>query len=114
MQHLNSKNTEEDVDNEVPTKDLLHRSTKSTDVGSLAEGKKRGEIGNQILWIDEILEFKLPISELLDQTFFWTATYLEYKLRNYQCYYNEHRCHSSRNGATPTEPDSDKVVEINN
>ena len=46
MQHLNSKDTEEDVENEVQTEDLLHRSTESTDVGSLAEGKKRGEIGN--------------------------------------------------------------------
>lgn len=27
--------------------------------------------------------------ELLDQTFFWTATDLEDKLREYQCYYNE-------------------------
>ena len=39
--------------------------------------------------------------ELLDQTFFWTATDLENKLRDYQAYYNEHRCHSSRDGATP-------------
>jgi len=37
MQHLNSKDTEEDVENEVQTEDLLHRSTESTDVGSLAE-----------------------------------------------------------------------------
>ena len=41
--------------------------------------------------------------ELLDQTFFWTATDLENKLRDYQRYYNEHRCHSSRDGATPVE-----------
>ncbi len=34
--------------------------------------------------------------ELLDQTFFWTATDLENKLQDYQMYYNEHRCHSSR------------------
>ena len=39
--------------------------------------------------------------ELLDQTFFWTATDLENKLQDYQAYYNEHRCHSSRDGATP-------------
>ena len=26
------------------------------------KGKKRGEIGNQYLWIDEVLAFILPIS----------------------------------------------------
>ena len=39
--------------------------------------------------------------EVLDQTFFWTVTDLENKLRDYQAYYNEHRYHSSRDGATP-------------
>jgi hypothetical protein len=38
--------------------------------------------------------------ELLDHTFFWTATDLEDKLRGYQAYYNESRCHSSRDGDT--------------
>jgi transposase InsO family protein len=42
--------------------------------------------------------------ELLDQTFFWTATDLESKLHAYQRYYNEYRCHSSCNGATPVGP----------
>jgi transposase InsO family protein len=51
--------------------------------------------------------------ELLDQTFFWTATDLENKLRNYQAYYNEHRCHSSRNGDTPVPRDSRNVLYIN-
>ena len=38
MQHLISKQCrEEDVENEVSTEDLLHRSTKVLDVGSLAE-----------------------------------------------------------------------------
>ena len=32
--------------------------------------------------------------ELLDQTLFWTATDLENKLREYQCYSNEYRNHS--------------------
>lgn len=50
--------------------------------------------------------------ELLDQTFFWTATDLENKLRDYQCYYNEHRCHTSRDGATPDESDSNNVIDI--
>lgn len=36
--------------------------------------------------------------ELLDQTLFWTATDLENKLREYKNYYNQHRCHSSREG----------------
>ena len=38
MQHLVSKNREEDVaDEEVPTEDSLHRSRQEHDVGSLAE-----------------------------------------------------------------------------
>ena len=52
--------------------------------------------------------------ELLDQTFFWTATDLENKLRDYQADYNDHRCHSSRAGATPVESDTDNVVNIRN
>jgi len=51
--------------------------------------------------------------ELLDQTFFWTATDLESKLHAYQCYYNEHRCHSSRDGATPVGRMHNNVVDIN-
>ena len=50
--------------------------------------------------------------ELLDQTLFWTATDLENKLQDYQAYYNEHRRHSSRNGATPVEPNSSNVIDI--
>ena len=52
--------------------------------------------------------------ELLDQTFFWTAADLENKLRSYQAYYNEHRCHSSRDGATPTQANGDNVISLNN
>ena len=51
--------------------------------------------------------------ELLDQTFFWTATDLENKLRNYQRYFNECRAHSGRDGATPVETSDRKVVDIN-
>ena len=51
--------------------------------------------------------------ELLDQTLFWTAIDLENKLRDDQHYYNEHRCHSSRDGATPTVPNSDNIVSLN-
>ncbi len=51
--------------------------------------------------------------ELLDQTFFWTVTDLENKLRDYQCYYNKHRCHTSRDGATPAPPNSNNVISLN-
>jgi putative transposase len=50
--------------------------------------------------------------ELLDQTLFWTATDLENKLRCYHDYYNEHRCHSSRDGKTPMESSDNEVVDI--
>ena len=50
--------------------------------------------------------------ELLDQTLFWTVTDLENKLQNYQCYYNECRTHSGRNGRTPIETPGSKVVDI--
>ena len=50
--------------------------------------------------------------ELLDQTFFWTATDLKNKFADYQVYYNEHRCHSSRAGVTPVESDANNVVDI--
>ena len=51
--------------------------------------------------------------ELLDQTFFWTATDLENKLRDYQCYYNECRTHSGRDGVTPAASTVGNVVDIN-
>jgi hypothetical protein len=51
--------------------------------------------------------------ELLDHTLFWTATDLENKLRGYQCYYNESRTHSGRNGATPVATNDQKIVDIN-
>jgi putative transposase len=51
--------------------------------------------------------------ELLDQTLFWTATDLENKLRNYQRYFNDSRTHSGRDGGTPVDSDSGKVVDIN-
>ena len=52
--------------------------------------------------------------ELLDQTFFWTATDLENKLIDYQIYYNQYRCHSSRNDDTPVSSTTNQVVEISN
>lgn len=50
--------------------------------------------------------------ELLDHTFFWAATDLENKLRHYQDYYNEHRCHLSRDCKTPIESGGNKIVDI--
>jgi len=52
--------------------------------------------------------------ELLDQTFFWTASDLDNKLRAYQAYYNEHRCHSGRDGATPVESLPGNSIDICN
>jgi len=52
--------------------------------------------------------------ELLDQTFLWTATDLENKLRGYQAYYTEYRCHSSRGGATPVQLDGDNAISLYN
>jgi putative transposase len=51
--------------------------------------------------------------ELLDQTFFWTVTDLENKLRDYRRDYNKHRCHSSRAGATPVDSGEKNIVDIN-
>jgi len=50
--------------------------------------------------------------ELLDQTFFWTATDLENKLRDYQRYYNENRTHTGRDGDTPVESRGDHVIAL--
>ena len=50
--------------------------------------------------------------ELLDQTLFWTPNDLENKLSDYQRYYNEFRCHSSRDGVTPVEPGSGNLIDI--
>jgi len=51
--------------------------------------------------------------ELLDQTFFWTETDLENKLWDYQCYYNQHRTHSGRDGETPMETIGSRVLDVN-
>ena len=51
--------------------------------------------------------------ELLDQTFFWTATDLENKLRDYERYYNEYRCHSGRDGAAPVSSEGSTAADIN-
>jgi putative transposase len=51
--------------------------------------------------------------ELLDQTFFWTDTDLKSKLRQYQAYFNEYRCHSSLEGDTPASSNPENIVNIN-
>jgi len=51
--------------------------------------------------------------ELLDQIMFWTQLDLESKLRAYQQYFNENRCHSSRDCATPVEISDKKVIDLN-
>ena len=51
--------------------------------------------------------------ELLDQTLFWTAPDLENKLREYQCYYSEHRCHAGLDGATPVDSGRENIVTLN-
>lgn len=33
---------------------------------------------------------------------------------DFQAHYNEHRCHSSRVGTTPTQPDGDNVISLSN
>jgi putative transposase len=50
--------------------------------------------------------------ELLDRTFFWTATDLENKLYAYQRYFNQHRCHSSQNETTPVDSIHSNVIYI--
>ena len=52
--------------------------------------------------------------ELLDQTFFWTATDLANKLSAYQAYYNENRCHAGRDGATPVGSEPGNVIDLRN
>jgi putative transposase len=51
--------------------------------------------------------------ELLDHTFFWTATDLENKLHDFQAYYNQHRTHTGRNGLPPVEAIGGNVININ-
>ena len=51
--------------------------------------------------------------ELMDHTLFWTKSDLENKLQNYQRYYNEYRCHSSRDGATPINSGSKRIAALN-
>ncbi|MFP6803706.1 MAG: hypothetical protein VCA12_11310 [Pseudomonadales bacterium] len=45
--------------------------------------------------------------------FFWTASVLENRLREYQCYNNENRCQPGWAGGIPMETRGSKVVDIN-
>jgi hypothetical protein len=51
--------------------------------------------------------------ELTDQTLFGIAKDLENKLRDYQAYYHEHRCHTGRAGATPVDSGRENIVALN-
>ena len=48
----------------------------------------------------------------INRTFFWTTTDLANTQREYQTYYNEHRCHSGRDGATPAVSKPRGVIDI--
>lgn len=50
--------------------------------------------------------------ELTDQTLLWTATTLQNKLQNYQCYFNGFWTPSGRDCATPIASAGNKVVDI--
>jgi len=51
--------------------------------------------------------------ELLDQPLFWTATDLEKKLGNYQCYYNKCRAHSGHGNGTTVDSANEKIAALN-
>jgi putative transposase len=64
-------------------------------------------------WMKPVDRYNWNMKSPLLQAFFWTATDLETYLREYQCYYNERRTHSGRNGETPVESTGKKFVDIN-
>jgi len=98
----------------------------STDNDSLFQ-YQRWKANLRVLEIEEIKSLPhVPIShpfverligsirrELLNQALFWTASDLENKLQNYQRYYNEYGCHSSRDGATPVDSGSERIAALN-
>jgi hypothetical protein len=82
-------------------------------------GGARAVIAENLLLKQQLIPMSHPIverligsvrRELLDQTFFWTVTDMENKLRAYQDYYNDHRCHAGRAGATPVGSGSENIV----
>jgi len=48
-----------------------------------------------------------------DSPFFWTATDLANKLREYHRYCNERRTHTGRDGDTPVESLGENVIALN-
>ena len=88
---------------------------------------RRWKANLRVLEIDEIKSLPhVPMShpfvvrligsvrrELMDHTLLWTKSDLENKLQNYQRYYNEYRCHSSRDGATPVNSGSKRIAALN-
>ncbi len=55
--------------------------------------------------------------ELLDKTLFWNANDLQYKLNDYQDYYNSERGHCGINSVTPTQKCSvnrSNVISLDN
>ena len=98
----------------------------STDNGPLFQ-YHRWKANLRVLDIDEIKSLPpVPMShpfvermigsirrELLDHTLLWTVTDLENKLCEYQCYYNESRTHSGRDGATPVNSVRMNRININ-
>jgi len=51
--------------------------------------------------------------ELPDQALIGIAKDLENKLRDYQAYYHEHRCHTGRAGATSVDSGRENIVALN-
>ena len=52
--------------------------------------------------------------ELLDHTFFWTATDLERKLLDYRTYFNHHRTHLGLDGSTPVHNTAAATADLAN
>ena len=53
---------------------------------------------------------------VLDNIFFWNTTDLQNKLKLFQCYYNEERCHNGIDGLVPlqkAEGESGAAISIN-
>jgi putative transposase len=50
--------------------------------------------------------------EILDKTFYWHANDLQNKLKLFQCYYNEERCHGSIDGLSPLQKADEKSSRV--
>jgi hypothetical protein len=99
---------------------LFHWLTTLTEL--IKPGGARAVIAENLLLKQQLIPMSHPIverligsvrRELLDQTFFWTVTDMENKLRAYQDYYNKHRCHAGRYGATPVDSGRKNILVLN-